>query len=104
MDAYAVDLYQLRWSIGARPLQLKCSDRRRKDYVLSGGPTSVSLFTDFANTRNEFEMAVQKEGLTIFWILVSSAAVEITERRLHFLKRVAQPVNNRGMCVSTCAL
>src|ERR1700688_3964496 len=39
MDAYTVDLYQLRWSIGARPLQLKCSDRRRKDYVLSGEPT-----------------------------------------------------------------
>lgn len=39
MDTYTVDLYQLRWSIGARPLQLKCSDRRRKDYVLSGEPT-----------------------------------------------------------------
>jgi TIR domain len=33
--------------------------------------------------------AAQKEGLTIFWILVSSALVEITQRRLHFLKRVA---------------
>ena len=42
--------------------------------------------------------AAQKEGLSIFWILVSSAPVEITERRLHFFKRVAQPENNRGMC------
>jgi hypothetical protein len=42
--------------------------------------------------------AAQKEGLTIFWILVSSALVEITQRRLHFLKRAAQPVNKRGMC------
>jgi hypothetical protein len=38
MDAYTVDLYQLRWSTGTWKLRLKCRDRWHKDYVLSGGP------------------------------------------------------------------
>ena len=82
-------------------------------------PRSLSL--RIANTRNEFEMAVRarpgsayvsltdalkpSNGTTLMSAGAKGFLVEITQRRLHFLKRAAQPVNNRGMCaLHLCSL